>query len=225
MLVVDDDAGVRELQTTALAIAGFDTATAADGMAALDRIHHWDPDLIVLDVTMPGLDGLEVLARLRTTADTPVILVTARQDESDRLRGFELGADDFVPKPFSALELAARVRSVLRRSSDASVGTEEPQDLGPVRIDRRSRQVAMHGRPVHLTPLEFDLLVFLADAPEVVFTRDRLLREVWGSSSEWQDPATVTEHVRRLRGKLGAGTGSDGLIETVRGVGYRLSPP
>jgi DNA-binding response OmpR family regulator len=176
----------------------------------------------VLDVMLPEVDGLAVLRHVRTTSDVPVILLTARTDEVDRIVGLELGADDYVVKPFSPRELAIRVRNVLRRTvPDASSPAIELEGLS---IDLVAREVRVLGELVSLTPKEFDLLVVLARSPRRVFSRAQLLDEVWGSSPAYQDPATVTVHVRRVRQKIEANPEQPRWIVTVWGVGYRFEP-
>ena len=219
VVVVDDEPMVREVVTHYLRRDGFNVTTAADGAAALQLIEAGAPDMVVLDLMLPSVSGLEVLEAVRRHSDVPVILLTARGDEGDRVLGLELGADDYVTKPFSARELAARVKSVLRRSVAKPPPTGERIEHGDLVIDPVGRRVTLAGRAIDLTRREFELLTFLAASPGQVFSRAQILDHVWDSSPEWQDPSTVTVHVRRLRTKLGSG-GS--LIETVWGVGYRF---
>lgn len=220
VLVVDDEPMVREVVQTYLERDGFDVTAVEDGRMALEFMKANDPDLVILDVMLPEIDGFTVLRRLRDGSNVPVILLTARGEESDRVLGLGLGADDYVPKPFSPRELTARVRSVLRRS------TVQPNDdvleFGTLSIDNRMRQVTVGGELVDLTRREFELLSFLASSPGQVFSRSQLLEHVWDSSSDWQDPATVTVHVRRLRQKLGSDPNDTDWIHTVWGVGYRF---
>jgi DNA-binding response OmpR family regulator len=178
----------------------------------------------VLDIMLPGTDGLTILRRLRAEGDIPVILLTARAEEVDRVLGLELGADDYVVKPFSPRELAARVRTVLRRSSPTTATALTVLTFGPLRIDPVAREVDVDGREVVLTVKEFDLLHALARAPRKVFSRRQLLAEVWDSAPEYQDPATVTVHVGRLRQKLEADPNAPRWITTARGIGYRFEP-
>ena len=180
------------------------------------------PDLVVLDVMLPGASGLDLL-RARTIDAVPVILLTARVDEADRVIGLELGADDYVTKPFSPRELAARVRSVLRRAQATPPPVEAIRHDG-LEVDLRSRTVMVGGRNVSLTAKEFDLLAFVAQAPRQVFSRAQLLHHVWDSSPDYQDPATVTVHVRRLRNKIEDNPDAPRWITTVWGVGYRFEP-
>ncbi len=219
MLVVDDEPMVREVVQTYLERDGFEVTSVEDGRAALEYMQHHDPDLVILDVMLPEIDGLTVLRRLRDRTDVPVILLTARGEEPDRVLGLELGADDYVPKPFSPRELSARVRSVLRRTTVKDAA--EVLEFGTLTIDNRTRQVCVDGTAIDLTRREYELLAFLAASPGQVFSRAQLLEQVWDSSADWQDPATVTVHVRRLRQKLGA---DPEWIKTVWGVGYRFDP-
>lgn len=222
VLVVDDEPMVREVVTQYLEREGFVVETVEDGAAALDAVRARPPDLLVLDVMLPARDGFSVLKEVRTQSTIPVILLTARGDEPDRVVGLELGADDYVVKPFSPRELAARVRSVLRRSRPEPVN--ETLTFDGLSIDRRSREVRVGERLVDLTPREFDLLAFLASHPRQVFSRGQLLQQVWESSSDWQDPATVTVHIGRLRTKLEIDPSKPRWISTVWGVGYRFEP-
>ena len=173
---------------------------------------------------LPGVNGLDVLRRVRTTSDVPVIMLTARAEESDRVAGLELGADDYVVKPFSPRELAARVNGVLRRANGRSTAAPGPIVYGELMIEPRSRQVTLDGKNVEMTPKEFDVLAFLASSPRQVFSRAQLLESVWQSSPEWQDPATVTVHVRRIRNKIEIDPETPRWISTVWGVGYRFEP-
>jgi DNA-binding response OmpR family regulator len=223
ILVVDDEPMVREVVVAYLEREGFRVKEAATGRAALQRIAETRPDLVVLDVMLPEIDGFSVLTELRRTGDVPVILLTARTEEPDRVLGLELGADDYVVKPFSPRELVARVRSVLRRSS----ATEKPAEVlefDGLRIDEQARVVTLGEKEVEMTPKEFDLLAFLARSPRQVFSRGQLLEHVWDSSADWQDPSTVTVHVRRLRRKLETDQENPRWITTVWGVGYRFEP-
>lgn len=223
VLVVDDDEAVRTLASWQLESDGFAVDQAADGAEALGAIAAARPDLVVLDLTMPGVGGLDVLRRVRTapaTESLPVIVLSGRSGETDRIVGLDLGADDYLVKPFSPGELAARVRSVLRRARPA---TTPPVTAGRLRLDVASRETAVDGDPVDLTAREFDLLAFLVAHPRQVFTRAQLLGQVWCSEG-WQSEATVTEHVHRLRQKLGLDPAAPPRIRTVRGVGYQLDP-
>ncbi len=224
VLVVDDEPTVREVVVGYLRRDGHDVAEAADGNAALDLLDADPPDLVVLDMMLPGVNGLDVLRRVRATSDIPVIMLTARAEESDRVSGLELGADDYVVKPFSPRELAARVNGVLRRTSGRESSAPQPLRFGELHIDPRSREVTLDGRIIEMTPKEFDVLTFLASSPRQVFSRAQLLESVWQSSPDWQDPATVTVHVRRIRNKIEADPEHPRWITTVWGVGYRFEP-
>jgi two-component system phosphate regulon response regulator PhoB len=223
LLVVDDDSRVRTVVGWQLESEGYEVREAADGHTAWQRILDHRPDLIVLDLSLPGLSGLDLLSRLRNAGDpTPVVVLSGRNGEGDRIVGLDLGADDYLVKPFSLGELGARVRSVLRRSSGhaiAALASPSAAEAATLRVDPRTREVELHGRPVPLTAREFDLLAFLVAHPRQVFTRAQLIEQVWSSSHGWQSEATVTEHIHRLRHKIGA----EHLV-TVRGVGYRSGP-
>lgn len=223
LLVVDDDADVRRTVVRLLEAEGYLAAEADSSTAVARALADGGVDLVLLDVMLGGEDGFEILAEIRRIGDVPVIFLTAKEEEADRVLGLRLGADDYVSKPFSGAELVARVATVLRRSSRSSA-TLSVIDCGELRIDRKSREVLVSGRRVDTTMKEFDLLAFLASAPRQVFSREQLLAHVWGSSSEWQDDGTVTEHVRRVRRKLDPSGDHDGWIRTVRGVGYRFDP-
>jgi DNA-binding response OmpR family regulator len=223
VLVVDDEPMVREVVARYLRLDGFGVHEAADGLTALDWLSSQRPDLVVLDIMLPGTDGLTILRRLREQDDVPVILLTARAEEVDRVVGLELGADDYVVKPFSARELVARVRSVLRRSTFRPMADDtRVLDFGGLLIEPLSREVTVDGQRVDLTPKEFDLLVVLARSPRQVFSRRQLLAQVWDSAPEYQDPATVTVHVGRLRQKLERDPENPRWITTSWGVGYRF---
>lgn len=220
VVVVDDEAMVRDVCRRYLEDAGYEVTDFADGTAALRHLRSNPPDLVVLDVMLPGRDGLAVLRGFRKGSEVPVILLTARGDEQDRVSGLELGADDYVVKPFSPKELVARVRSVLRRSAPAGVAVTH----GALHVDPVSRSVTVDDQPVDLTRREFDLLHHLASHPGQVFSREDLLRAVWDSSPEWQDPSTVTVHVRRLRTKVERDPEHPRWLTTQWGVGYRFDP-
>lgn len=223
MLIVDDEPMVREVVAAYLSRDGFDVTEVGDGGSAIEHLDREPIDLIVLDVMLPETDGFSVLSAVRDRADIPVILLTARGDEADRVLGLELGADDYVVKPFSPRELAARVRAVVKRSATTPpVGSRLEFDR--ISIDPATREVRVAGRFVELTPKEFDLLVFLAASPRQVFSRSQILEHVWGSNSDWQDPSTVTVHIRRLRQKVEDSAQSPKRIVTVWGVGYRFEP-
>ena len=225
VLVVDDEPTIVEVVARYLERSGYETLMAADGLAALQVAEQGDPDLIVLDVMLPQLDGIEVMRRLheRPGKPVPVILLTARGEESDRLVGLRRGADDYVVKPFSPKELVARVDAVLRRVSPPAEEATAPIEVGSLRIDPAMRTVMLDGDELSLTQREFDLLAYLATHPGQVFSRDQLMEAVWDDPS-FNDTSTVTVHVRRLRAKLGDGPSAPRFIETVWGVGYRLRP-
>jgi DNA-binding response OmpR family regulator len=219
-LVVDDDPAIRTLVRKVLEAEGWRIEEAADGATALKAVETDTPDLVILDVMMPDTHGLDVLAHLRVRNEIPVILLTAMGAESDRIRGLDLGADDYIVKPFSPGEFAARVRSVVRRARRTE--TDDCIEYEGLTIDLKSREVQVDGNLVETTAKEFDLLAYLAQSPRQVFSRGQLLEQVWESSSEWQDPATVTEHVRRIRRKIEADPDNPRWVKTVRGVGYRF---
>lgn len=224
ILVVDDEPTVREVVAGYLRRDGHAVSEAADGPAALALLESEPPDLVVLDMMLPGVNGLDILRRIRQTGDMPVIMLTARAEESDRVAGLELGADDYVVKPFSPRELAARVNGVLRRAAPKAATLADVLEFDGLVIDSRSREVRRDGELVELTPKEFDVLAHLAAAPRQVFSRADLLRDVWQSSPDWQDSATVTVHVRRIRNKIEADPENPRWITTVWGVGYRFEP-
>jgi two-component system, OmpR family, response regulator ResD len=222
VLVVDDEPMVRDVLARYLAKAGFDVRLAEDGAQALDRFSEEPPDLVVLDLMLPVVDGLEVFRRMRAGAHTPIIMLTAKGEETDRVVGLELGADDYVTKPFSPREVVARVRAVLRRAVDRT-SDSDVLTFDALSIDVRRREVRRHGDPVRLTRKEFDLLAFLASNPGVTFDRARLLEEVWDFA--WDgDSSTVTVHIRRLREKIEDDPAGPQRLLTVWGVGYRFEP-
>jgi DNA-binding response OmpR family regulator len=221
VLVVDDEPIVREVVVRYLEREGYRTLEAGDGDAARDALARTSPDLVVLDVMLPGTDGLELCRWIRSTSQLPVIMLTARGEEADRIVGLELGADDYVTKPFSPRELAARVKSVLRRSDRANESAER-LEFGDVELDRATREVRKAGIELRLTAREFDLLWFLASHPRRVFSRDQLMASVWGYTAAL-DTGTVTVHVRRLREKVEDDPSEPKHLETVWGVGYRLT--
>ena len=223
VLIVDDEPMIRDVVAAYLRRDGVGTTVLPDGERVLATVDELRPDLIVLDVMLPGANGFELLARIRRTSDVPVIMLTARTSEADRVAGLELGADDYVVKPFSARELAARVRTVLRRYQGRTAPTA-PLEFGDLRIDPATRDVTIAGHDVGLTAREFELLHFLASSPRQVFSRSQLLEAVWDSRPEWQDPATVTVHMRRLRTKIERDPSAPRHLVTVRGAGYRFEP-
>ena len=224
ILVVDDEPKIRNIVASYLRQEGFDVSEAVDGPSAVAKARRLEPDVIILDVMLPGFDGIEALRQIRTESDVYVIMLTARSEETDKLIGLSIGADDYVTKPFSARELVARVKAVLRRSRP---GTETAADLtkvGDVVLDRATRTVTVGDKPVDLTALEFDLLGALMDAPGRVYSRGQLIEKVWG----WDffgDERTVDVHIRKIRQKIGDDSTDPRYIATVRGVGYRFIPP
>jgi two-component system, OmpR family, response regulator ResD len=222
VLVVDDEPIVRDVVVRYLQRDGFDTLVAGDGDTARELIERTAPQLVVLDVMLPGTDGLALCRWIRSRGDLPVIMLTARGEEADRIVGLELGADDYVTKPFSPRELAVRVQTVLRRSAPAtSPGARLTFD--GLTIDPSTREVGRDGTLLRLTAKEFDLLFFLASNPRQVFSRDQLMGRVWGYEAA-VDTGTVTVHVRRLRAKIERDPSSPRHLETVWGVGYRFVP-
>ena len=222
ILVVDDEPMVREVLVGYLKRDGYTVDEAADGQQALNLAAANKPDLILLDVMLPEVDGFAVLTRIRQTSSVPVILLTARSEEPDRVVGLELGADDYVVKPFSPREVMARVRSVMRRTHASPL--PDRLEFDGLIVDGSSREVECDGRAVELTPKEFDLLAYLAASPRIAMSRSELLEQVWDSSADYQDPSTVTVHVARLRQKIETDPESPRWITTVRGVGYRFEP-
>src|SRR5918995_517308 len=220
ILVVDDEPIVREVVVRYLRREGYRTLEAGDGDLAKTLVESERPDLVVLDLMLPGADGLSVCRWIRARGSLPIIMLTARGEEADRIVGLEVGADDYVTKPFSPRELAARVRTVLRRSSPLPERTET-LTFEELEIDAAAREVRRVGEALHLTAKEFDLLWFLASHPRRVFSRDQLMHRVWGYSSAL-DTGTVTVHIRRLREKLERDPSRPELLETVWGAGYRF---
>jgi len=221
VLVVDDEPIVREVVVRYLTREGHHTLEAADGPSARGVIEEGELDLVVLDIMLPGTDGLELCRWIRGRSKLPVIMLTARGEEADRIVGLELGADDYVTKPFSPRELAARVRSVLRRTGSTGA-TVDTLHFGDVELERETRDVRKSGAAVRLTAKEFDLLWFLASHPRRVFSRDQLMASVWGYTAAL-DTGTVTVHIRRLREKIEADPSQPEFLETVWGIGYRLA--
>ena len=222
VLVVDDEPIVREVVLRYLQREGYETLEAADGDRARKLVEQDEPDLVVLDLMLPGMDGLALCRWIRSRSQLPVIMLTARGEEADRIVGLELGADDYVTKPFSPRELAARVRSVLRRSDRGAV-PQERLTFGGLELDPAAREVRKDGRLLQLTAKEFDVLHFLASHPRHVFSREQLMDRVWGYSAAL-DTGTVTVHIRRLREKVEHDPSRPKFLQTVWGVGYRFSP-
>jgi two-component system alkaline phosphatase synthesis response regulator PhoP len=229
ILVVDDEQKMVKLVRTYLEGAGFQVVTASDGQQALTLFRHEQPDLIVLDLMLPGIDGLDVARVVRRSSEVPIIMLTAKAEETDRLIGLELGADDYIVKPFSPRELVARVRAVLRRSArtpadEISFGAPSLIRVGDLSLDLGRREVRLAGRPVQLTTIQFDLLAFLAQRPGQVFTRLQLLDGVQGQAFEGYE-RTIDAHIKNLRQALGDDSRDPRYILTLRGVGYKLLDP
>jgi len=224
ILVVDDEPTIAEVVARYLERAGYETRTAADGPSALAAAASSRPDLVVLDIMLPGLDGLEVMRMVHENGGdrVPVILLTAKGEEPDRIIGLRSGADDYVVKPFSPLELVARVDAVLRRA-DSHAEPHEALTFGDLEIDPQERSLVVGGREIELTAREFDLLLFLAHHPGQVFSRDQLMDQVWRFPF-YTDTTTVTVHVRRLRAKIESDPANPEWVQTVWGVGYRFRP-
>jgi DNA-binding response OmpR family regulator len=221
ILVVDDDRSIRTLLRRLLTTEGYDVDEAADGPTALSKVSAHAPDLLLLDVMMPGQDGLEVLEGLRRTSDVPVILLTAKGDEADRVLGFRFGADDYVVKPFSSAELAGRIAAVLRRTG--ATRSRSSLDYDGLHIDLARRAVTVRDVPVDVPAREYDVLAYLASSPGQAFSREELLEALWPATGE-RAAATVTEHVGRLRRRIEDDPEQPRWVRTVRGVGYRFEP-
>ena len=222
VLVVDDEPTVLEVVAAYLERDGFEVLARDDGARVIEALESFAPDLVILDIMLPSVNGIDLLREIRESSRVPVILLTARIEEPDRVLGLEFGADDYVVKPFSPRELVARVRSVLRRAEPMSPGTGRVLDFDGLSIDTAAREVHAGGQLVLFTPKEFDLLAFLAASPRQVFSRAQLLDHVWDSAPDYQDPATVTVHVRRIRHKIEIDPNHPRWISTVFGVGYRF---
>lgn len=224
ILVVEDEPSVGEVVSLYLRRAGFQVSVIRDGMKALETLAETLPSLIILDLMLPGADGWEIIRRLRERSDVPVIMLTARREEIDRIAGLELGADDYVVKPFSPQELVSRVRAVLRRSAaQHDAPSEQIVAFDDLSINPTTRYITVREKEIILTAKEFDLLYLLAQHPRQVFTRDQLLERVWGDAS-YIDPGTVTVHIRRLREKIENDPAAPRHLQTVWGVGYRFEP-
>jgi DNA-binding response OmpR family regulator len=223
VLVVDDEPIVRDVLSRYLSREGFEVDTAADGEAALAAFADTAPDIVLLDLMLPRVDGFEVFRRIRGANGTPVIMLTARGDETDRIVGLDLGADDYLGKPFSPREVVARVNAVLRRTAGTPAGSAGALRFEGLEIDPRTREVVVGGRTVELTPKEFDLLHLFATNPRTVFSRLALLDALWDVAFDG-DPSTVTVHIRRLREKIEADPSAPRRLVTVWGAGYRFEP-
>jgi DNA-binding response OmpR family regulator len=223
ILVVEDEPSIAEVVELYLRRAGYQVLVINDGNLALKQLEQHLPDLVVLDVMLPGVDGFAILRWIRDRSDTPVIFITARREEVERIAGLELGADDYVVKPFSPQELVSRVRAVLRRMHREETKTEQSITYNELSIDPQTRLVTLSGQEIALTSREFDLLWLLARHPRQVFSRDQLLERVWGMA-EYIDPSTVTVHLRRLREKIEKDASQPARLVTVWGVGYKFEP-
>lgn len=223
-LVVDDEPHIAELLKDALGAAGFAVTVAADGMAALRRARESTPDVVLLDIGLPGIDGFEVCRALRKECSAPILVVSARGDEVDRIVGLELGADDYITKPFSPREVVARVRAVMRRCGIQAPVASQRRCSGEVCVDAERREVVVAGRQVKLKPREFDLLWLFVRNEGRAFTRDQLIETVWGYDFEG-DPRTVDVHVRRIRRAIGENAATPRYLHTVHGVGYKFAAP
>lgn len=224
ILVVEDEPSIAEVVNLYLRRAGFMVEVAQDGEIALEMLERSIPDLIVLDLMLPKMNGLSITRWIRDRSDVPIIMLTSRREEADRIAGLEMGADDYVVKPFSPQELVSRVRAVLRRSSNlGEIETEAALTFKNLRIDPRTRLVNKREKEITLTAKEFDMLWILARHPRQVFSRDQLLDNVWGMS-EYIDPGTVTVHIRRLREKIEDDPSNPKHLVTVWGVGYKFEP-
>lgn len=217
ILVVDDDEALSEMIGIVLQNDGFDTSFCYEGSGALEAFRESNPDLVLLDLMLPGIDGIEVCKLIRAESDVPVVMLTAKSDTADVVRGLEAGADDYVPKPFKPAELVARVKARLR---PIERGATQEITLGDVVIDVTGHSVTRNDEPISLTPLEFDLLTTLAKSPNQVFSRDELLRDVWGYPHA-ADNRLVNVHVQRLRSKVERDPENPELVLTVRGIGYK----
>jgi DNA-binding response OmpR family regulator len=223
ILLVDDEVSVQKLLTYPLRKEGYDVVPALDGREALERLRDNNFDLVVLDVMLPRMDGFDVCRAIRSRSTVPIIMLTAKTEETDKVLGLELGADDYITKPFSVREFRSRVKAVLRRAALAQPEAqfEEPIDAGDLQIDFEKRTVVVRGEPARLTYVEFEILAALARAPGRVFSRTMLLERVWGDAA-YRDPRTIDVHIRHLREKLEVEPKTPELILTVRGVGYRF---
>jgi DNA-binding response OmpR family regulator len=223
ILIVEDEPSIAEVVSLYLQRAGFQTRHASDGKTAMTLVEQQTPELAIIDIMLPEIDGLSLTRWLRDRSNVPIILLTARREEVDRIAGLEMGADDYVVKPFSPQELVSRVRAVLRRTGreQGDSGSDQTLNFENLTVDPRSRTVTMTGKEIMLTAKEFDMLYLLASHPRQVYSRDQLLKNIWGGS-EYIDPGTVTVHVRRLREKIEVDPSSPCRILTVWGVGYKF---
>jgi len=224
IVIVEDEPSISEVISLYLHRAGFEVTTFSDGFSAFEHFAKKLPDLVILDVMLPGMDGFSLLRSIRDRSDVPVILLTSRREESDRIAGLELGADDYVVKPFSPQELVSRVRAVLRRTQTKSDSPAQGIiQVGSLNINPQTRELSNNGNNVILTAKEFDLLYYLAFHPRQVFSRDQLLENIWGLR-DFIDPSTVTVHIRRLREKIEKDPTSPTHLVTAWGIGYKFEP-
>jgi DNA-binding response OmpR family regulator len=223
ILIVEDEPSIAEVVDLYLRRAGYQTAIKSDGNDALTALEQGLPDLVILDIMLPSIDGLTILRWIRDRSEVPVIFITARREEVDRIAGLELGADDYVIKPFSPQELVSRVRAVLRRSQKEADKTESTITFKDLLIDPQTRLVTISDQEINLTSKEFDLLWLLASHPRQVFSREQLLEKIWGIT-EYIDPSTVTVHLRRLREKIEKDSSQPSHLVTVWGIGYKFEP-
>ena len=223
ILIVEDEPSIAEVVDLYLRRAGYQTAIKSDGNDALIALEQGLPDLVILDIMLPSIDGLTILRWIRDRSEVPVIFITARREEVDRIAGLELGADDYVIKPFSPQELVSRVRAVLRRSQKEADKTESTITFKDLLIDPQTRLVTISDQEINLTSKEFDLLWLLASHPRQVFSREQLLEKIWGIT-EYIDPSTVTVHLRRLREKIEKDSSQPSHLVTVWGIGYKFEP-
>ncbi len=225
ILIVEDEASIAEVVSLYLTRAGFNVRAVSDGRRAMDAFASAQPDLVILDLMLPEVDGLTLTRWLRDRSDVPIIMLTARREEIDRIAGLEMGADDYVVKPFSPQELVSRVRAVMRRlgREQDGAGNERSLSFEGLTIDPRGRVVTVRGKTVEMTAREFDMLHFMACHPKQVFTREQLLERIWGGAL-YIDPGTVTVHVRRLREKVEEDPSKPKRLLTVWGVGYKFEP-
>jgi len=224
IVIVEDEPSISEVISLYLSRAGYEVTTFSDGLAAFDYFAKTLPDLVILDVMLPGMDGFSLIRNIRDRSEVPVILLTSRREESDRIAGLELGADDYVVKPFSPQELVSRVRAVLRRTqSKTESPTHRIVQTGNLNINPQTREVSANGSEIILTAREFDLLYHLVTHPRQVFSRDQLLESIWGMH-DFIDPSTVTVHIRRLREKIELDPTSPVHLVTAWGVGYKFEP-
>jgi DNA-binding response OmpR family regulator len=224
IVIVEDEPNISEVVGLYLKRAGYSIAAYSDGITALEALAQETPDLVILDVMLPGMDGFTITRHLRDRSNVPIILLTSRREEPDRIAGLELGADDYVVKPFSPQELVSRVKAVLRRArTTPETDSEKTLLIGDLEINLQMHLVTLGGKEVALTVKEFDLLYHIARHPRQVFTRDQLLESIWGLS-EYIDPSTVTVHIRRLREKIENDPSNPTRLVTVWGVGYKFEP-